>query len=98
MAPFVSNFLGLLTTLFVHEQFELQTKLLNDGVQYDFISLISNKIRNSELDLKMLIQHGIEIERQVKKRSKLFYIIFLVYLRILNTVHPKNILFFFRFC
>ena len=82
------------TTLFLHEQLELQTKLSNDGVQYDFISLISNKIQKSELELKMLIQHGIEIERQVKKRSKLFYIIFLVYLRILNTVHPKKYPFF----
>ena len=95
MALFVSNWLGVSTTLFLHEQFELQTKLSNDGVQYDFISLISNKIQKSELKLKMLLQHGIEIERQVEKRSKLFYIIFLVYLRILNTVHPKNILFSF---
>ena len=69
MALFVSNFLGFSTTLFLHEQFELQTKLLNDGVQYDFISLISNKIQKSELELKMLIQHGIEIERQVKKKG-----------------------------
>ena len=94
MALFVSNFLGFSTTLFLHEQFELQTKLLNDGVQYDFISLISNKIQKSELELKMLMHDGIEIERHVEKRSKLFYIIFLVYLRIINTVHPKNILFF----
>ena len=93
MALFVSHFLGESTTLFLHEKFELQTKLSNDGVQYDLFSLISNKIQKSDLKLKMLMQHGIEIERQLKKRSKLYYIIFLVYLRILNTVHPKNILF-----
>ena len=70
MALVVSNFLGLPTTLFVHEQFELQTRLLNDGVQYDFISLILGKIQKSEFKLKILVQNGIEIEHQFKKRSK----------------------------
>jgi hypothetical protein len=95
MALFVSNFLDVSTTLFLHEQFELQTKLSNDGDQYDFISLILNKIPKSKLKLKLLMHNVIEIERQVEKRSNLFYIILLVYLRIINTVHYKNILFSF---
>ena len=90
MALFVSNFLDSSTTLFVHEQFELQTKLVNDGVQYDFISLILNEIQKSELIFKMLRQNCIEMGRQVEKRSKLLYIFFLVDLRILNTVHQRD--------
>ena len=94
MALCVSNFLDVSTTLFVHEQFELQTKLSNDGDQYDFISLILNKIQKSKLKLKLLMHNLIEIERQLEKRSKLSYIIFLVCLRIINTVHSKKYPFF----
>lgn len=65
MALSASNFLGVLTTLFLHEKFELQTKLSNDGVQYDFISFISNKIQKSDFELKILMHDGIEVERQV---------------------------------
>ena len=61
MALFVSNFLDVSTTLFLHEQFELQTKLSNDGDQYDFISLILNKIPKSKLKLKLLMHNVIEI-------------------------------------
>ena len=52
MALFVSNFLGESTTLFLHEQFELQTKLSNDGVQYDFFYLFSNKIQKFKYKIK----------------------------------------------
>ena len=52
MALFVSNFLGVSTTLFLHEQFELQTKLSNDGVQYDFFHLFSNKIQKFKDKIK----------------------------------------------
>ena len=87
MALFISSFLGVSTTLFLHEQFELQTKLSNDGDQFDLISLFFSKIQNSDLKLRKRIHNGIEIERQLNIRSKLFHIIFLVYLRIINTVH-----------
>ena len=54
------------TTLFLHEKFELQTKLSNDGVHYDFISLIWNDIQKLDSKLKVVMHDGIEIEHQLK--------------------------------